>query len=168
MFVVSAWSKLRGRDAFAVFERSVRRLGVLPSARLTRLAAITVAAAEVAVVVLVAIPLPVSAFTGYVITVAMLSAFTVGIAMSLRRGDRTPCGCFGRSAVPLGGRHIVRNLLLIAIAATGLFSAWTESGSVTDPRVAVVIAIAGLVVGVLVTVADDIAELVNPSTQHRP
>lgn len=167
VFVVSAWSKLRSPAAFAVFTRSVRRLGVLPTAAMARLAAMAVAAAEVAVPILVVIPWDVSVVAGYAVAAAMLSAFTVGIALSLRRGDRTPCSCFGRSAVPLGGRHVIRNLLLVAITVGG--AAAVLAGSDTeDVKVAIVAAVAGLVTGALVTVADDLAELVSPSTRHRP
>lgn len=167
VFVVSAWSKLKSPAEFAAFTRSVRRLGVLPDGALARVAAIGIAAAEVVVPVLVAIPWGVSVVAGYVAAVFMLSAFTVGIALSLRRGDRTPCGCFGRSPVPLGGRHVVRNLLLVAIALGGLAATVTGTGA-DDLGIATVAAVAGLVVGALLTVAEDITELVSPSTRHRP
>lgn len=167
VFAVSAWSKLRGPAAFAAFSRSVRRLGVLSSAGSARAAAVGIAAAEVAVPVLVAPDRTASIVAGYVLAAAMLSAFTVGIALSLRRGDRTPCGCFGRSAVPLGGRHIVHNLVLLAVAAAGL-AATGSGGAVGEARIGFVAAAAGLVVGGLVIVGDDLAELFSPSTRHRP
>lgn len=166
VFVVSALSKLTGREAFAAFTRSVRRLGVLPSPGAARLAAFAVAAAEVAVPVLVLVGWPPTVVAGYLVAAAMLAAFTVGIAASLRRGDRTPCGCFGRSTVPLGGRHIVRNLLLLAIAVTGLVATLLGSGDLEFGIAAVAVA-SGLVVGGLVTVAEDITELILPSTRHR-
>jgi uncharacterized membrane protein YphA (DoxX/SURF4 family) len=52
---------------------------------------------------------------------ALLVAFTALIAMRLREGRHPPCACFGAwSARPLGTGHLVRNGLLIALAAVAL------------------------------------------------
>ena len=47
----------------------------------------------------------------------MLVAFTVVIGLRLLDGSRPPCACFGsRSTRPLGAYHVVRNLVLLALA----------------------------------------------------
>jgi hypothetical protein len=48
----------------------------------------------------------------------LLVAFTVVIVRRVLDGTRPPCACFGsRSKRPLGAYHVVRNLVLIAVAA---------------------------------------------------
>jgi hypothetical protein len=64
---------------------------------------------------------------------ALLSVFTVGIVASLRRGDRTPCRCFGASATRLGVPHVVRNLALTAICATGLVATAVAADPARQP-----------------------------------
>jgi uncharacterized membrane protein YphA (DoxX/SURF4 family) len=49
--------------------------------------------------------------------VVLLVAFTVLIVVRLSAGQRPSCACFGAwSAQPLGRIHVVRNLILIALA----------------------------------------------------
>jgi hypothetical protein len=53
-----------------------------------------------------------------VAALVMLVAYTVLIVVRLLDGSRPPCACFGRrSTRPLGAFHLVRNGLLIALAA---------------------------------------------------
>jgi hypothetical protein len=50
-----------------------------------------------------------------------LVVFTVVIGRRLLDGSRPPCACFGsRSARPLGSRHVVRNLGLLAVAVVAM------------------------------------------------
>ena len=49
---------------------------------------------------------------------ALLAAFTLVVGVALARGQRPPCACFGRfSQRPISGWTVVRNVVLIAIAA---------------------------------------------------
>ena len=51
------------------------------------------------------------------VAVATLAVFTVVIVRRLLDGSRPPCACFGsRSKRPLGRRHVIRNLALLAVA----------------------------------------------------
>ena len=51
----------------------------------------------------------------------LLVSFTVVVATQLARGRRPPCACFGQlSARPIGPATLVRNLVLVALAAVGL------------------------------------------------
>ncbi len=48
---------------------------------------------------------------------ALLVAMTAVLAGRLAQGEHPPCACFGEwSASPISMRHIVRNLVLIALA----------------------------------------------------
>ena len=53
-----------------------------------------------------------------IVAAVTLVVFTVVIVQRLLDGSRPPCACFGsRSNRPLGSRHLVRNVGLLAIAA---------------------------------------------------
>ena len=55
------------------------------------------------------------------IALALLAMFTTLITVRLAQGKRPPCACFGSwSARPLGWRHLLRNLVLIALAVVVL------------------------------------------------
>ncbi|MFC7643690.1 MauE/DoxX family redox-associated membrane protein [Streptosporangium lutulentum] len=75
-------------------------------------------AAELAAVVLLAVPT--TAVIGFALSAVLLTGFAAGIAGALRRGERTPCRCFGAAGTRLGPAHLVRNLVLAVIAAVGL------------------------------------------------
>jgi hypothetical protein len=120
----------------------------------------------VAIPLLVAIPTRMTVLAGFTVAVVLLAGFTVGIVISVRRGNQAPCRCFGRSSVPLGPRHVVRNTGLIVLALAGLAAAWTSSPD-PDPAMVALAVIAGVVLGGLVTVFDDVAELLSPTTSNR-
>lgn len=49
--------------------------------------------------------------------VVLMTAMTILIVTRLLDGSRPPCACFGtRSKRPLGAFHVVRNLVLLAVA----------------------------------------------------
>lgn len=50
----------------------------------------------------------------------LLVAFTVAVVRKLAHGEAPRCACFGSfSRAPLSGRTVARNLVLVALAATG-------------------------------------------------
>jgi peroxiredoxin len=60
----------------------------------------------------------VSAWWGAVAATALLVVFVVGMGVSLLRGRRPACHCFGQlHSAPVGGATLVRNLVLAAVAA---------------------------------------------------
>ena len=53
--------------------------------------------------------------------IGLFVVFTGLIAAQLRRGHHPPCACFGSwSASPIGPRHVVRNVVLIALAIVAM------------------------------------------------
>ena len=59
-----------------------------------------------------------------VVAVLTLIAFTIVIVQRLLDGSRPACACFGsRSNRPLGPRHVVRNLALLAVAVVAVVGA---------------------------------------------
>jgi len=141
VFAAAVLGKVSDYPAFA---GSVRDLGFRPAAP----AAALVLAGEVAIVGLV-LALP---RAGFALAGLMLLTFAVAIAVSLRRGNTTPCRCFGRSTTPLGRQHVWRNVLLTAIATIGALA----PPAAANPAATAVAAVAGLVAGVLVVMLDDL------------
>ncbi|MFE9355095.1 MauE/DoxX family redox-associated membrane protein [Streptomyces olivaceoviridis] len=159
VFTVAVVSKLRSAESFGAFVRSVQGFAVLSPPR-GRAVACLVTGAEAAGILLLLLPGPV-AFAGFALVGCMLGAFTVAIGASLRRGVRVPCRCFGASSSNAGPLHLLRNGFLIAVAVTGAigtFHGLPEASGGLSVAVGT-----GLVLGVVVTVLDDISESLRDS-----
>ena len=91
--------------------------------------------------------------------VVLTGVLTAGVALVLRRGVRARCACFGSSAArPLGPPHLVRNVVLLAVAIVGL--AASIAGATDAPVGASIVALAGGgVAGLLVTHLDELIDL---------
>lgn len=51
----------------------------------------------------------------------LVVAFTVLIVLRIRDGSRPPCACFGaRSSRPIGAAHVIRNVILLGLAAIAI------------------------------------------------
>jgi uncharacterized membrane protein YphA (DoxX/SURF4 family) len=161
VFLASVVSKLRGRESYAGFVAAAARLGPgwLVSWVPAGVLAGGVIAAEVAVPVLLV--LPGAAWTGFLLAGVLTVGFALAVVAALRRGDRAPCNCFGVSSRPVGGVHLVRNVVLAAAAGLGLAVGAAASGP-TEPAGVVAAVVAGAVVAAVVVTADDVAELFRP------
>ncbi|WP_214408627.1 MauE/DoxX family redox-associated membrane protein [Sphaerisporangium fuscum] len=149
VFAITAVSKLRD---FEGFRRSLPQL--VPVRRpLLRPIAVAVVATEALIPILIAVP-PLTPY-GLALAGALLVAFTAAIALALRRGQRAPCRCFGASAAPLGARHLVRNALLIVVAALG---ALLPAGVPVLAGTALAV-VAGLIGAMIIASFDDIVDL---------
>lgn len=161
VFVASVVGKLRGRKPYAGFVAATRRLG--PGWLVSRVSAGVLAggviAAEAAVPVLLV--LPDTAWMGFTLAGLLALAFAATVLAALRRGDRAPCHCFGVSARPVGGVHVVSNIVLAAAAALGL-AAGTAAAGPLEPAGVVAAVVAGAVAATVVVTADDLAELFRP------
>lgn len=164
VFGLSAASKTR-RAAFREFAESAGPLQILPTG-LRSPAAVAVVAAEVALTGALLVGAG-AAFTpslrfvataGLVLAVLLLLSFTTVIALTLRRGIRKPCKCFGATTTPLGRAHVVRNGLLLAAAVAGLVAGATGTAT-AEPAGAAVAAVVGVVGGLLIARFDDLVDL---------
>ncbi|MEU9165447.1 MauE/DoxX family redox-associated membrane protein [Streptomyces sp. NPDC048424] len=159
VFLVSSLSKARNRAAYRGFVRSLAHMRVGPPA-LDEPTARTVLAAEFATWMLLAVPTAPAGRLGLLLATLLLAAFTFGIARTLRRRSPVACNCFGLSTTPVGGRHLVRNVLLAAVAL-GCLLAPAARGPAGAGHV-LVAAIAGLVTGLVTTALDEIVALLRP------
>ncbi|MEU6024939.1 MauE/DoxX family redox-associated membrane protein [Micromonospora sp. NPDC047134] len=112
--------KVRDRAAFAAFRASLPRTVGVSAARAGALAvAVLAAEALTAGILLAAVALPALAAAGFALATGLFAAFTVAVAGMVRRGVREPCHCFGVAESPPGPAHVIRNLLLTAVALGG-------------------------------------------------
>jgi uncharacterized membrane protein YphA (DoxX/SURF4 family) len=163
VFLASVVGKVRSRASFGDFESSVRVLAAWPTGPVRLLAAVVVTV-EVAVPILLAVP---GAGTAALVVAAVaLVVFTAVIMRALRRGTTATCNCFGPAATPLSRRHVVRNVLLLAVVATAALVP-PASGPV-HPGGFAVAALVAVVVAALVVRFDDVADILFPARRpHR-
>ncbi|MFE5086843.1 MauE/DoxX family redox-associated membrane protein [Streptomyces mirabilis] len=154
------------RVRFAQGEESARSMGV--PARLSRLLAVAVVVGECAAVVLLA--LGPGGAPGFVLTLLLLAAFTIGIVRTLRSGTKASCACFGASTAPIGRRHVVRNTVLLALAVCGLAAALAGTPAPTQAAGVLIAAFGALVGALLVIFTDELGTLFDdgaPRTSGR-
>ncbi|MEU4834045.1 MauE/DoxX family redox-associated membrane protein [Streptosporangium sp. NPDC023615] len=172
IFLASLAGKVRSRQAFREFVAATATLLAVPSAPARRFALLAMAA-EAAIVVLLAVPPTVPAVApptlpaGFALAAVTLAGFGYALARALRQGRTAPCRCFGASSAPVGRRHVIRNLVLIAAAATAAVAALGGAPQAVETPGVVITALAALVCVVLVTRLDDIAELFRPTVTGR-
>lgn len=87
---------------------------------------------------------------GFGAVLVLLTAFTVAIARTLRRGSTTPCRCFGAS-------HLVRNTTLWVVAARGL----TAASQTAEPLGLAMAALAAVVLTAVVLNFDSLPYLIK-------
>jgi len=137
VFALAAVAKLRDLEATtAEFDA----LG-LPSPRLF---AALIPLVELAIVALLLI-VPAVGAIGALVTLAFFTTFLVG---RLRAGVRAPCACFGSAgALPLSGADVLRNAMLVVLAAAALPA--ERPGGVDATDAVVVLVVTGLGAAVL-------------------
>jgi hypothetical protein len=160
VFVISIASKLRRRHAFDEFLAATIRLSPWPlTAAPARWLAAAVVATELAAVLLVSVSA--TAPIGFAVAAALLLCFCGAILLALRRGERTPCRCFGSTEQPLGYPQVARNLVLLAAAVLGLAGGRLPTDPPDLPGVLVAVG-AGALAATVVAAADDITSLFRP------
>ncbi|MGW4895026.1 MauE/DoxX family redox-associated membrane protein [Kitasatospora sp. NPDC004240] len=161
VFLASAAGKSRGRATFAAYLDSVAALRLLPPA-LAPAAGIAVLAAECAVVAL--LPYGPTARTGLWLALGLLTVLTLAVARTVLRGISAPCLCFGGAPVPFRRRHVVRNALLLTVAAVALPRPDVlPAGAATGVAV-----VAGVAAAAVVVALDDLVELFGPAGPAGP
>ncbi len=175
VFAVSAFGKLRSRRAFEEFTSAARQLAPGWLIRPLQGSGATTGAHRLAAVVVgceVAIPplllAPRTAAVGFALAAALLAAFTAAIVAVLRRGDRVACHCFGATDQALRPAHVVRNLLLLTAAATGLVLALAAPSA--QPALVGAVAAVGTagILALPVLLFDDLLDLFTPTIPRRP
>jgi hypothetical protein len=119
-FAASALSKVRDPDGFRQAAAAFR---LMPDGRVDVVAR-GLTAAEVLVVVLLAVGLApaaaIAATVGLGVAGALLVAYTIGLIAVRARGMDVACHCFGASPLAVSWWDVARNALLLGGAALGL------------------------------------------------
>lgn len=157
LLLVSATAKLRNRAAFREFAASTVAMRLASHRWSVPLALVTVVA-ELVTVALLAVPA--TAAAGLSAAAALTVAFTGSIGVSLRRGARVPCRCFGVSRTPLGAPQLVRNLALLAVCGGALAVQARPAGPMHPAGVAVALSAAAVAL-ILVLLLDQVVELLR-------
>ncbi|MFG1949389.1 MauE/DoxX family redox-associated membrane protein [Nonomuraea sp. NPDC048826] len=161
VFFAAAMSKVRGRRQRAEFQASLEAFGVRPRWRSPATAAVITG--ELATASLLAPD--VTALAGLGVGAALLLVFTTAISSVLRRGVSASCRCFGASTQPLGRRHLIRNAILLLIAAVGVagtLPATAPGLAAWDPAALALSGFAAMVLAALVISYDDLVAVVLP------
>jgi len=108
LFATAAWHKLR---SLAVFREQLRDYRLLPAAAL-RPASALIVLTELGIAI--SLSWPGAATAGAVVAAALLWLYALAVGINLARGRRDiDCGCGGPvSGAPIGGGHVLRNLVL--------------------------------------------------------
>lgn len=115
VFAVAVASKVGQRTAFDSFVVALSKLAAT-GPRLSSWLALGIIAGEAATVTaLLAVPV-----AGFCLALGLLTVFAAAITRGVLAKRATSCACFGSSGEELGWSHLVRNGLLIGIAAAGL------------------------------------------------
>ncbi|MBC8090547.1 MAG: hypothetical protein H7Y15_01075 [Pseudonocardia sp.] len=162
MFLLALVSKLRD---LASFRSAVRGFRVVPR-HLERPVAFAVLGAEAAVVILVTVRS--SAAIGLTVATVLLVAFATGMARVVARGDRVPCGCFGRSAAPISRAHVGRNALLATASTAGLVAGLVSVGDPLDGPVLVVLSLFSAAVIAVLVLSDQLLTVAEPPRRPEP
>lgn len=118
IFLVSAISKLAYPQQFYMAIQTSR----LPKS-LTHLTVILTIIAELELAISLALNTAWSLPITFLGILFLLSAFTVWLITIYWKKTSVQCGCFGKSTSNVNGRSIIRNFLLMGIAALGFFLA---------------------------------------------
>lgn len=157
VFAASFITKVRGRAAWLSFQSWLGRLP-LPYVRL-RGTSVAVAVTEAVAVVLVIIPA--TATAGLAVGTVLSATLTAGLYLSLIRGSKEPCHCFGSSLDPLSWQHVARNVLLLTVALAGTICSIAKPAA--NPAQAVAMAaFGGLALALCIIFFTDITALLRP------
>ncbi|MEV5411977.1 MauE/DoxX family redox-associated membrane protein [Thermopolyspora sp. NPDC052614] len=94
---------------------------------------------------------------GFGLAAVLLAAFTVGVAVAIRKDGAARCHCFGRQGAVLSTRHVIRNVFLLGVALAGL--AGRGAFGDVDPAGAAIAVICALWVAANVIFMDEIIAL---------
>ncbi|APU13609.1 MULTISPECIES: MauE/DoxX family redox-associated membrane protein [Actinoalloteichus] len=142
VFGVAFFSKVRGVAAFQQFAGTIRTLTKFRQPVTTSIAVLVVAG-EATAMILVALPGTVR--LGFAMAAGLLAVFIAVVFRAIQVGVLAECRCFGRGSV-MSGAMILRNVLLMAAAVTGI--ALAPGGQAADLGLLVIAVAAGVAVAV--------------------
>lgn len=167
-FAVALLSKVVKRRNASEFAQAVEIFGGFKSTAAARSAAFAVVLLESATVGLLA--LQGTAKFGYSLAAVLLTTFTGTLVLSMRRGVHAPCRCFGNISSEARLPSVVRNVLLLSGALTGLATTLLHDLYTGRLEAAgtVLALTTGLTIAALLIFADDLFAVFRPPEWDRP
>lgn len=160
VFALALWSEVSRREPWARFVRSVRDMTPWRSNAVP----VAVVAGEAAVIVLVATAVRWAGVPWSALAAALLDCFAVATALVVWRGAAVPCRWFGgTSDTPMSWTHVIRDLVLTALAVLGL-AASTSLGT-ADTGTALIAGVSGAALGLLMTCTDDPGQMIDMTSR---
>ena len=160
VFCAAGAAKLSGR---AGTRATATAFGV--PAALAGAVALALPAAELLVAAAL-IPASSAALAGWA-ALALLAVFAAAVAVSLARGRRPDCPCFGQlTAAPIGWRTLARNAVLAAVAAFVAIGGWPAGGTSLGALAATPAATVAAIAALALAVAADTALVVLLLRRH--
>lgn len=157
----------------AAFEQAVRDLRLVPP-RLTKPVALTVLAAEIAVVILIVLGgiVPGTALlrAGFLLALGLLVLFTAVLISTPARRLATSCACFGATTKPVSGWDVVRNGGLLLCAGAGYWSTVGATGALRPLPLAEggPVAVVAVIFVLIWVQLSEIAQVFKPGVAPRP
>ncbi|GAB3865062.1 MauE/DoxX family redox-associated membrane protein [Micromonospora andamanensis] len=162
IFLLSLFGKVRSAAQFRRFVAATAGLlAVRP--RWARPLALATVGAEATIVALALAP--VGPVAGFVLAGALLTCFTVALVRARRRADQVACHCFGQSQVPVGHRHVVRNVVLIFVVLLLAAAAVATTAGPVDPAGVAVAALVAVPTALAIAHLDDVVDVLRPSSR---
>ncbi|WP_306368059.1 MauE/DoxX family redox-associated membrane protein [Nocardiopsis sp. CC223A] len=165
VFITSGLSKVRGEANLRSWTDLADRLPVrrFPAAAASR--------AHIAVELLLGAALLAGAWVripALLAAAVLFAAFTLLALYSARAENAVACSCFGTGRSVLGWPHVWRNLVLSALAATGLGCAVVAGPVLPSPNAAAVAAGAAAALTAVTFYFDDLVDLFRPGPVRLP
>lgn len=157
VFAVAVAGKA-GPAARREFSSAVTELAPRTPEGMVRWVAWGVIGIETVVVAALLVPGTATATTGFVMAAILLTGFTLAVAGAIRRGSTSGCHCFGRSARPVSGVEVGRNLLLLCLCGIGIADAVIRHSHPHGEGMWVA-ALAGVILGAAATASDALIDL---------
>lgn len=159
-FAVAAVAKLSGRNGIRALADSLIQAD-LTSARIALAVATGLVSAEAVTAGLLL--LFDTRGLGFGAAVLVLTILTAGVVRVLKRHTSAVCHCFGTKPRRLAPRHVVRNVILIAVAMFGSIAA--SVGAAADSDVYYLALATGAALAIPIIMLDHLTDLVRPSRQ---
>lgn len=122
-------------------------------ARAGKVSALVLLVAEATVALLLVVG---DARPAFAASIVLLAVLTAGLGVAVDRHADQPCRCFGLSTSPVGARHVVRNVLLMAAAFVGWLLAGSDDTRLLAVGPVVLATTAGLVLAALIVLFEDL------------
>lgn len=155
-FALSAGGKALDMPSFQV---AIKDFQLLP-ARWSKIAAYCLAGLEAIVVLLLLGER--SLVIGFGLAIGLLILFTVALVITIRRKKAVTCNCFGRTERRVSNYDVGRNVVLIAIALTGVRLSLDFSRDLATSEVILSGLLASTVVILVINLADIVRTLLRP------